>query len=98
MAMASFSITSPRSAVIDYSAPYYHSGFALLSIEREAVGTNYFSFMDPYGFDLWAMIIVAAVVTFLSMVSLIEQNQETCNEKLLQVSDKPCKSSYGDNF
>lgn len=68
MVMASFSITSPRSAVIDYSAPYYHSGFALVSITRPDVTTNLLSFMEPFPMLVWPAIMGVCVITFLCQV------------------------------
>lgn len=70
MVAASFSIISSRSAVIDFSAPYYYSGFAMLSIEKESTETRYFSFLEPFPYVItWVMLMVAAVVSFLSLVS-----------------------------
>lgn len=69
MVAASFSITSLRSAVIDFTAPYFYSGFAMLSMERESTETRYFSFTDPFPRAVWGMLMSVAVIAFFSLVS-----------------------------
>ena len=69
MVAASFSITKSRSAVIDFSAPYYYSGFAMMSIETESTETRYFSFLEPFPFITWIILMLAAVVSFFCLVS-----------------------------
>ena len=67
MVAASFSITKSRSAVIDFSAPYYYSGFAMMSIETESTMTRYFSFLEPFPFITWITLMLAAVVSFTNL-------------------------------
>lgn len=69
MSMASFSITSPRSTVIDYSSPYYYSGFTLLSITRESAEGRYFSFLAVFPTEIWLLIILSAFAIFICLVS-----------------------------
>lgn len=69
MVMASFSIISQRAAVIDYSAPYYHSGFSLMTIYRQDMETRWFSYLAPYPIPVWGVILATSVVAFLSLVS-----------------------------
>ena len=71
MVLGSFSITSVRSQVIDYSAPFYHSGFALMSINRKSTDTKWFSYLDPYPPSVWAMIIAMACVAAMFLVSVM---------------------------
>lgn len=68
MVIASFSIISQRAAVIEYSAPYYHSGFSLMTIARKDMETKWFSYLDPYPSEVWAMIVAAAIVAFAVLV------------------------------
>ena len=71
MVAASFSITKSQSAVIDFSAPYYYSGFAMMSIETESTETRYFSFLEPFPFITWIILMLAAVVSFFCLVSYV---------------------------
>ena len=68
MLVASFSIISQRAAVIEYSAPYYHSGFSLMTMARKDMETKWFSYLDPYPAEIWAMIIGAATIAFAVLV------------------------------
>lgn len=74
MVMASFSITETRSAVIDYSAPYYHSGFSILSITRPSTETNWLLFLEPFTYTMWLMILLICVIVFCALVSLDLKN------------------------
>ena len=65
---ASFSITKSRSAVIDFSAAYYYTGFAMMSIETESTERRYFSFLEPFPFITWIILMLAAVVSFFCLV------------------------------
>ena len=70
MVAASFSIDSSRAAVIDFSAPYYYSGFSMLASTRESDETRYFSsFTRPFPVAVWAMFMTMAVLAFFALVS-----------------------------
>ena len=72
--MSAFSITSPRSTVIDYSAPYYYSGFALLGIKRDSAVSRYFFFLEPFPAEIWLLILLCAFVTFVCLVRIMRAN------------------------
>ena len=71
MVAASFSIISSRSAVIDFTAPYYYSGFSMAASKRVSTETRYFSFVDVFPPMVWAMFMTMAVVAFSVLVSLL---------------------------
>ena len=71
MAMSALSITPLRSTIIDYTAPYYSSGFSLLSIEREPTDSQYFSFLEPFPPEVWQLILLCACITFVCLVCKI---------------------------
>ncbi|XP_067942098.1 glutamate receptor ionotropic, NMDA 3A-like [Watersipora subatra] len=64
MVVGPFSITAERSAVIRYSAPFFYSGFSLMSIRRQNDDTKWLSYLNPYPFNAWIIIILAACFTF----------------------------------
>ncbi|XP_078365248.1 glutamate receptor 2-like [Oculina patagonica] len=61
MAVASFTISSERQKVIDFTQPFMHLGLTALikSVSEEA---EYFTFFKPFQFDMWLMI---GLTTFL---------------------------------
>ena len=61
MAVAPFSITRKRSAVIDFSHPYFYSGFSLLVSERKRK-TPIYAFMEPFDGWIWISIVVSATM------------------------------------
>ncbi|CAH1776022.1 unnamed protein product [Owenia fusiformis] len=72
MAMAAFSITGSRSAVIDYTEPYFHSGFSILAAEKKKE-VDYNAFSQPFDESVWICIAVSATVTAIAM-ALFEWN------------------------
>lgn len=74
MAVASFSINYNRSKVIDFSAPYYHTGISMLANNTEKPKNptdqyQRFSFLDPFSSVLWVVILSLAVATTGALVS-----------------------------
>ncbi len=68
MAVAAFSITKSRSQVIDFTDPYFYSGFSILVSERKRK-TPIYAFMEPFDGWVWVSIgcsatVVAVAVSF----------------------------------
>ena len=65
-AVAAFSITIPRVKVIDFTVPYFFSGFSVLYTEKERA-TNMHAFLEPFDVPVWFAIIISATLTALAM-------------------------------
>ena len=61
VAMAAFSVTKQRSDVIDFSHPYFYSGFSILVAETKRK-TPIYAFMEPFDGFVWVSIVVTATV------------------------------------
>ena len=61
MAIAPFSITHNRSGVIDFTQPYFYSGFSFLVSETKRK-TRLYAFMEPFDGFVWISIVVSATV------------------------------------
>ena len=72
MAVAAFSITRSRSYVIDFTHPYFYSGFSILVSERKRK-TPIYAFMEPFDSWVWISIVVSATVVAVAL-SLLEWN------------------------
>ena len=72
MAAAAFSITRARSRVIDFSEPYFYSGFSILVSERKRK-TPIYAFMEPFDGWVWISIVISATVVAVAL-SLLEWN------------------------
>lgn len=72
MAVAAFSITKSRSSVIDFTQPYFFSGFSILVSERKRQ-TPIYAFMEPFDGWVWISIVISATVMAVA-VSLVEWN------------------------
>ena len=72
MAVAAFSITKARSAVVDFTHPYFFSGFSILVSERKRQ-TPIYAFMEPFDGWVWISIMISATVMAVA-VSLVEWN------------------------
>ena len=72
MAVAAFSITKARSQAIDFTDPYFFSGFAILVAERKRE-TPIYAFMEPFDGWVWISIVISATVVAVA-VSLLEWN------------------------
>lgn len=72
MAVAAFSITRARSKVIDFTEPYFYSGFSILVAERKRK-TPIYAFMEPFDGWVWISIVISATVVAVA-VSLLEWN------------------------
>ena len=72
MAVAAFSITRSRSRVIEFTDPYFYSGFSILVSERKRIPAIY-AFMEPFDSWVWISIVVSATVVAVAL-SLLEWN------------------------
>ena len=61
MAVAAFSITKARHKVIDFTDPYFYSGFSILVSERRRK-TPIYAFMEPFDTSVWISIVISATV------------------------------------
>ncbi len=61
MAVAAFSITRSRIRVIDFTVPYFYSGFSILVSERKRQ-TPIYAFMEPFDGWVWIAIVVGATI------------------------------------
>ncbi|XP_033636956.1 glutamate receptor ionotropic, NMDA 3B-like isoform X2 [Asterias rubens] len=60
-AISSFSITRERSAVIDFTAPFFHSGFSTLVAKKQREQTLG-AFLAPLHPNVWTLIFASALV------------------------------------
>ncbi|XP_038055925.1 glutamate receptor ionotropic, NMDA 3A-like [Patiria miniata] len=60
-AISSFSITRERSTVIDFTAPFFHSGFSTLVAKRQRQQTLG-AFLAPLHPNVWMLIFASAIV------------------------------------
>ncbi len=72
MAVAAFSITKQRSRVIDFTEPYFYSGFSILVSERKR-NTPIYAFMEPFDGWVWISIVIGATIVACA-VSAVEWN------------------------
>ena len=70
MAVAPFSITRARSKAIDFTDPYFFSGFSILVSERKRK-TPIYAFMEPFDGWVWISVIFSATVMAVA-VSVLE--------------------------
>ncbi|KAL4235673.1 Glutamate receptor ionotropic [Mactra antiquata] len=66
MAVAAFSITLPRLKVIDFTSPYFFSGFSVLYSEKQRA-SNMQAFLEPFDIPVWFAIIVSATIAAIAM-------------------------------
>ena len=71
-AVAAFSITRARTKAIDFTDPYFFSGFSILYSERTRE-TNMDAFLEPFSLDVWFAIFVSGTLTAIAM-ALFEWN------------------------
>ena len=72
MAVAALSITRSRSRVIDFTVPYFYSGFSILVSERKR-SPRIYAFMEPFDSWVWISIAISATVVAVAL-SLLEWN------------------------
>lgn len=71
-AVAAFSITSQRDIAIDFTDPYFFSGFSILYSDRTRE-TSMLAFLEPFSTKVWLTILVSAHITAVCM-ALLEWN------------------------
>ncbi|OWF44765.1 Glutamate receptor ionotropic, NMDA 3A [Mizuhopecten yessoensis] len=72
MAVAAFSITRKRLKVIDFTHPYFFSGFSVLYSERKR-HTRMHAFLEPFAVEVWVAIFISATIGAIAM-ALFEWN------------------------
>ena len=72
MAVAAMSITRERLKVIDFTHPYFFSGFSVLYSERKRE-TRMQAFLEPFSIPVWICIFISATTAALAM-ALFEWN------------------------
>ena len=66
VAISSFSITSERSRVIDFTAPFFHSGFSTLVAKKERDQTLG-AFLAPLSPEVWSLIFTMGFVVAIGL-------------------------------
>ena len=72
MAVAAMSITRNRVKVIDFTHPYFFSGFSVLYTEKRR-DSNMRAFLEPFALPVWFAILISATLTAIAM-GLFEWN------------------------
>ena len=72
MGVAAFSITRQRSQMIDFTHPYFYSGFSILVSEHKRSPPIY-AFMEPFDSWVWISIVVSSTIVAVAL-SLLEWN------------------------
>lgn len=72
IAMAAFSITRSRVKAIDFTDPYFFSGFSILVADRVR-DPHMQAFLEPFSIGVWFAIFISATVTAIAM-ALFEWN------------------------
>ncbi|XP_052828388.1 glutamate receptor ionotropic, NMDA 3A isoform X2 [Octopus bimaculoides] len=72
IAMAAFSITKSRVKAIDFTDPYFFSGFSILVADRVR-DPHMQAFLEPFSIGVWFAIFISATVTAVAM-ALFEWN------------------------
>ncbi|GFR95048.1 glutamate receptor ionotropic, NMDA 3A [Elysia marginata] len=71
-AVAAFSITAQREKAIDFSDPYFFSGFSILYSDQTRE-TSMLAFLEPFSTEVWFAIVVSAHIAAICM-ALFEWN------------------------
>ncbi|RUS80206.1 hypothetical protein EGW08_012031 [Elysia chlorotica] len=71
-AVAAFSITAQREIAIDFSDPYFFSGFSVLYSDKTRE-TSMLAFLEPFSTEVWFAILVSAHIAAICM-ALFEWN------------------------
>lgn len=69
MAISDITITSERSAVVEFSMPFMSLGISMLVRERDPQEPDMFSFIKPLALDVWLYLATAYIIV--SFVLLI---------------------------
>lgn len=77
MVLGSFSITSHRAEVIDFTSPYYYSGMSIMSIYREDDSAKLLFFLSPYPSTVYVCVIVSAVIV--AILQVCADRSSTCS-------------------
>lgn len=72
MAVSAFSVTKARSQAIDFTYPFFYSGYAILVAERRRSPPIY-AFMEPFDGWVWISIVCSATVVAVAL-SMLEWN------------------------
>lgn len=72
MAVGAMSVTKERSEVIEFTHPYFFSGFSILVAEKKR-SVPLYAFMEPFDGVVWSSLFVSASVAAIS-VSILEWN------------------------
>lgn len=72
MMIGSFGITDSKLRYVDFTEPYYYSGFSMVSVAIER-NTSMTAFLEPFSITVWLCIFLFATVTAIA-TSLFEWN------------------------
>ncbi|KAJ6625678.1 Glutamate receptor ionotropic, NMDA 3A, partial [Pseudolycoriella hygida] len=67
MAFASLSVSKARAEVIDFSAPYFHSGVSLLAAPKTKSEIPLLAFLLPFSPELWIAIFTSLNITAIAV-------------------------------
>ncbi|XP_050304727.1 uncharacterized protein LOC126742188 isoform X4 [Anthonomus grandis grandis] len=67
MSFAALSVSSARSEVIDFSAPYFFSGVSFLASPQQRSEIPLLAFLLPFSFELWLAILISLNITAIAV-------------------------------
>ena len=73
MAFGAISILSSRSAVVDFSAPYYESSFSMMAKKKPNPNILYFSFIEAFSLGTWGMFMLMIVLASIALVGVLHK-------------------------
>ncbi|XP_066145804.1 uncharacterized protein [Euwallacea fornicatus] len=67
MSFAALSVSSARSEVIDFSAPYFFSGVSFLASPQQRSEISLLAFLLPFSYELWLAILISLNITAIAV-------------------------------
>ncbi|CAK1555313.1 unnamed protein product [Leptosia nina] len=86
LAVCDLTITEERKSVVDFSVPFMTLGISILYTQERKISPGWFSFLNPYSFDMWihtatAYCVVSIVLFVCSRISPADwENPQPCDK------------------
>ncbi|CAF4801980.1 unnamed protein product [Pieris macdunnoughi] len=86
LAVCDLTITEERKSVVDFSVPFMTLGISILYTKERKISPGWFSFLNPYSFDMWmhtatAYCVVSIVLFVCSRISPADwENPQPCDK------------------